>query len=75
MYPEVDWADQKWVVTEKDYDGADGKGEIWTAGGAAAGTEMIAKYCLENFDPEFVQHVALHSLALDEYPLDQFYRS
>jgi hypothetical protein len=39
------------------------------------GTEMIAKYCLENFDPEFVQHIALHSLALDEYPLDQFYKS
>jgi transcriptional regulator GlxA family with amidase domain len=37
MYPEVDWVDQKWVVTEKDYDVAGGKGEIWTAGGAAAG--------------------------------------
>lgn len=40
-----------------------------------SGTEMIAKYCLENFNQKFVQHVALHSLALDEYPLNQFYKS
>lgn len=39
------------------------------------GTEMIAKYCLENFNPTFVKRVALHSLALDEYLLDQFYKS
>ncbi|KZL64205.1 dj-1 family protein [Colletotrichum incanum] len=75
MHPKVEWLDQKWVVTEKGYDGAGGKGELWTSGGAAVGTEMIAKYCLENFNPKFVQQVALHSLALDEYPLDQFYKS
>lgn len=35
---------------------------------------MIAKYCLQNFNPEYVQYVALHSLALDEYKLEPFYR-
>lgn len=74
-HPEVEWLDQKWVRTNKAYDGPDGEGELWTSGGAAVGTEMIAKYCLENFNPEFVNKVALHSLALDEYPLDQFYRT
>lgn len=39
------------------------------------GMEMIAKYCLDNFNPEFVKRVALHSLALDEYSLDQLYKS
>ncbi|KAM0321461.1 hypothetical protein ACHAQA_010108 [Verticillium albo-atrum] len=75
MHPEVEWLDQKWVVTDKLYDGSNGKGELWTSGGAAVGTEMIAKYCLENFNPEFVKQVSLHSLALDEYHLDQFYRN
>ncbi|CRK41446.1 hypothetical protein BN1723_005139 [Verticillium longisporum] len=54
--------------------GPNGKGELWTAGGAAVGTKMIAKYCLQNFNPEYVQYVALHSLALDEYELEPFYR-
>ncbi|KAG7115327.1 hypothetical protein HYQ45_016355 [Verticillium longisporum] len=73
-HPGVDWLDQKWVITDKPYAGPNGKGELWTAGGAAVGTEMIAKYCLQNFNPEYVQYVALHSLALDEYMLEPFYR-
>ncbi|EEY20647.1 DJ-1/PfpI family protein [Verticillium alfalfae VaMs.102] len=74
-HPDVEWLDQKWVITDKAYEGPNGKGELWTAGGAAVGTEMIAKYCLQNFNPEYVQYVALHSLALDEYELEPFYRT
>jgi transcriptional regulator GlxA family with amidase domain len=36
MHPEVEWLDQRWVVEKKPFDG-EGKGELWTAGGAGAG--------------------------------------
>lgn len=36
MYPETEWLDQRWVVDEKPFDG-EGKGELWTSGGAGAG--------------------------------------
>jgi transcriptional regulator GlxA family with amidase domain len=36
MHPEVEWLDQRWVVEEKVFEG-EGKGELWTAGGAGAG--------------------------------------
>jgi putative intracellular protease/amidase len=36
-HPEVEWLDQRWVVDEKPYLGVDGKGELWTSGGAGAG--------------------------------------
>ncbi|KAF6812356.1 dj-1 family protein [Colletotrichum musicola] len=36
VHPEVEWLDQRWVVDEKEYEG-EGKGELWTAGGAGAG--------------------------------------
>ncbi|KAK4154698.1 class I glutamine amidotransferase-like protein [Chaetomidium leptoderma] len=73
MHPEVQWQDQRWVVVEKPFDG-EGKGELWTSGGAGAGINMIATYCLENFDNEFVNALALRPL---EFRLDgnmsQFY--
>ncbi|KAK4038984.1 class I glutamine amidotransferase-like protein [Parachaetomium inaequale] len=73
MHPEVEWLDQRWVVEEKPFDG-EGKGELWTAGGAGAGINMIATYCLENFDKDFVNTLALRPL---EFRLDgnmsQFY--
>lgn len=37
MHPDVEWLDQKWVTTDKSYDGPNGKGELWTSGGAAVG--------------------------------------
>jgi transcriptional regulator GlxA family with amidase domain len=38
IYPGTEWLSQRWVVDEKEWDGADGrKGELWTAGGAGAG--------------------------------------
>lgn len=36
LHPKVEWVDQRWVVEEKVFDG-EGKGELWTAGGAGAG--------------------------------------
>jgi len=38
MHPEVEWLDQRWVVEEKPYSGDNGKGELWTSGGAGTGT-------------------------------------
>jgi transcriptional regulator GlxA family with amidase domain len=61
MHPDVKWQDQRWVVEEKPFDG-EGKGELWTAGGAGAGLNMMATYCLENFDKEFVNKLALTPL-------------
>lgn len=36
VYPGVEWVEQRWVVQEKEYDG-EGKGELWTSGGAGCG--------------------------------------
>jgi transcriptional regulator GlxA family with amidase domain len=36
LYPKTEWLDQRWVVEEKPFDG-EGKGELWTSGGAGAG--------------------------------------
>ncbi|KAK3938444.1 hypothetical protein QBC46DRAFT_460230 [Diplogelasinospora grovesii] len=75
MYPDVEWVDQRWVVDEKPFDGGNhgsegvegegGKGELWTAGGAGAGIDMIANYALQNFDTEFVKLLALEPLQFD----------
>ena len=62
MYPNVEWLDQRWVVDEKPYSGP-GKGELWTAGGAGTGIEMIANYVLQNYDNAFVQKLSLGSLS------------
>jgi transcriptional regulator GlxA family with amidase domain len=44
MHPGVKWLDQRWVVEEKPFEG-EGKGELWTAGGAGAG-ESVCFACL-----------------------------
>ncbi|KAK4239284.1 isonitrile hydratase [Achaetomium macrosporum] len=65
MHTGVEWLDQRWVVEEKVFDGAQRegrKGELWTSGGAGAGINMIATYCLQNFDKEFVDVLALDPL-------------
>lgn len=36
MYPGVEWVDKRWVVQEKEFEG-EGKGELWTSGGAGCG--------------------------------------
>ncbi|KAK2031615.1 DJ-1/PfpI family protein [Colletotrichum zoysiae] len=66
MYPGTNWLRQRWVVEEKEYEGTDGrKGELWTAGGAGAGIDMIAHYCLQRFGYEFVNTMALEMLELN----------
>ncbi|KAM0325960.1 hypothetical protein ACHAQA_007265 [Verticillium albo-atrum] len=73
LYPEVEWVEQRWVVQDKVYEG-EGKGEVWTAGGAGAGVDMVADYCLKNFDPEFVTNVSLTSIDFaPNTPRGQFY--
>ncbi|KAK2038707.1 DJ-1/PfpI family protein [Colletotrichum somersetense] len=73
-HPETQWLDQRWVVEEKEHDG-EGKGELWTAGGAGAGLSMIITYLNKNFDPGFVQKLAIEAIALEELALNQFYQT
>ncbi|KAK1751403.1 class I glutamine amidotransferase-like protein [Echria macrotheca] len=64
MAPGVEWLDQRWVVSDKVFErGSDGeKGELWTSGAAGAGIDMIAQYCLKNWDETFVRAMALDGL-------------
>ncbi|KAK4451091.1 isonitrile hydratase [Podospora aff. communis PSN243] len=76
IYPKTEWLRQRWVVDEKEWDGGDGrKGELWTAGGAGAGIDMIARYCLDNFGHEFVNTMALEVLEVNPGgKASQFYK-
>ncbi|KAK0634053.1 hypothetical protein B0T14DRAFT_534048 [Immersiella caudata] len=65
VYPGTEWIRQRWVVEEKEYEGNGGKGELWTAGGAGAGVDMVARYCLDNFGHEFVNTMALEVLEVN----------
>ncbi|KAK3335170.1 class I glutamine amidotransferase-like protein [Cercophora scortea] len=74
MYPGVEWIRQRWMVAERPFDGPGGKGELWTAGGAGAGVDMFANYCLEKYDPGFVKTLALEPLEFNpESSNGQFY--
>ncbi|KAK3328556.1 class I glutamine amidotransferase-like protein [Cercophora scortea] len=73
--PKVDWLDQRWVVDAKPYDG-EGEGELWTAGGAGAGIDMIAQYCIKNFGDKFVHTFSLDGLEFRPDSIHgQFYKS
>jgi transcriptional regulator GlxA family with amidase domain len=48
LYPEVKWLDQRWVMEEKPYLGTNGKGELWTSGGALAGTRFLKEIIYDN---------------------------
>ncbi|KAK4150675.1 class I glutamine amidotransferase-like protein [Chaetomidium leptoderma] len=61
LLPGTEWLDQRWVVEEKVFEG-EGKGELWTAGGAGAGIDMVAQFCLQNWDRKFVYAMALEGL-------------
>ncbi|KAM7212367.1 isonitrile hydratase [Rhypophila decipiens] len=65
MYPGTNWVRQRWVVEEKEYEGDGRKGELWTAGGAGTGIDMIARYCLDNFGHDFVNTMSLEMLELN----------
>ncbi|KAK0631244.1 class I glutamine amidotransferase-like protein [Immersiella caudata] len=53
MYPGTEWVRQR------------GKGELWTAGGAGAGIDMIAHYCQQRFGNEFVDTFSVQMLELN----------
>ncbi|KAL0933477.1 dj-1 family protein [Colletotrichum truncatum] len=74
VHPDTEWLDQRWVIEEKEYDG-EGKGELWTAGGAGAGIAMIIAYLKQNFDPAYVTKFAVEGIALEEIELNQFYKT
>ena len=54
MHPAVEWVDQRWVVEEKAFEG-EGKGELWTAGGAGAG-ELVSVSFSSSFSPFLVDN-------------------
>ncbi|KAM7194646.1 Class I glutamine amidotransferase-like protein [Naviculisporaceae sp. PSN 640] len=70
LYPGIKWEERRWVVEEKPYNGGDGKGELWTSGAAGHGLEMIAAYCLEKFDNDFVRFLGLEGLNLHNMSFD-----
>ncbi|KAI8270532.1 Isonitrile hydratase [Colletotrichum sp. SAR11_239] len=74
VHPDTEWLDQRWVVEEKEYDG-EGKGELWTAGGAGAGLSMIIEYLNQNFDPAYVKKIALQGIGMEEVETNQFYKT
>ncbi|TDZ39502.1 Isonitrile hydratase [Colletotrichum trifolii] len=74
IHPETEWLDQRWVVDEKEYDG-EGKGELWTAGGAGAGLSMVIAYLYENFDKAYVKKIAVEGIGMEEIELNQFYKT
>ncbi|KAI9655908.1 MAG: hypothetical protein M1831_004753 [Alyxoria varia] len=46
IFKGVEWIDRRWVVD----------GKFWTAGGAAAGLDMLAAFLPTIFDPQLVQN-------------------
>ncbi|KAL5523975.1 hypothetical protein ACEPAG_8148 [Sanghuangporus baumii] len=46
--PNVDWVAKRWTTDDDD------KKKIWTSGGVTNGTDMVAAYLKENFDPQLV---------------------
>ncbi|KAF1959738.1 class I glutamine amidotransferase-like protein [Byssothecium circinans] len=50
MIPNVEWVDQRWVVDKGHHEGA----ELWTAGGAGCGIDMLIEFALKNFDEKLV---------------------
>ncbi|KAA8647023.1 hypothetical protein EYZ11_000114 [Aspergillus tanneri] len=73
LHPKVNWLDQRWVIDEKPYAG-EGKGELWTGGGAGAGLDMIGTYVLNNFNQSFVNSMSLLPLQMGpDIEKGQFY--
>ena len=62
MYPEVDWQDERWTID----------GKFWTAGGAAAGVDMVATYIKEHFAKPIVDF-ALETLDVDPTARGRYY--
>ncbi|VUC36329.1 unnamed protein product [Clonostachys rosea] len=61
LSPDVDWVARRWVTNPKPYTGESAlKPEIWTAGAAGCGIDMVVKFCYQTFNPELI------ALAADE---------
>ncbi|OLN97391.1 Isonitrile hydratase 2 [Colletotrichum chlorophyti] len=74
VHPDTEWLSQRWVVEDKEYEG-EGKGELWTSGGAGAGLSMIITYLNQNFDQAFVNKFVVQALGLEELGSSQFYKT
>lgn len=59
LHPQVNWTKKQWVVD----------GNIWTAGGAAAGMDMVAHWVKEKFGPD-VLHVGAAILDFEPRDID-----
>ncbi|KAH7077768.1 class I glutamine amidotransferase-like protein [Paraphoma chrysanthemicola] len=51
MFPDTEWLDQRWVIEDGHFEGA----QIWTAGGAGCGIDMAIEYTDRNFNKKLVQ--------------------
>ncbi|KAJ8107400.1 hypothetical protein OPT61_g8894 [Boeremia exigua] len=70
MMPNVEWLDQRWVVDEGHFDGA----QIWTSGGAGCGIDMIIEYTHQNFNNQLVEMGCI-GLDFDFEGRSQFYKT
>ncbi|KAF2738088.1 class I glutamine amidotransferase-like protein [Polyplosphaeria fusca] len=51
FFPKVEWQEARWVIEKGHFEGA----EMWTAGGAGCGIDLVAKYARQTFDPKLVE--------------------
>ncbi|KAF1842431.1 class I glutamine amidotransferase-like protein [Cucurbitaria berberidis CBS 394.84] len=70
MLPQVEWMDQRWVVDEGHFEGA----QLWTAGGAGCGIDMFMEYTYQNFDKRVVE-TGCEGFDFDFHGRSQFYKS
>ncbi|OAL49438.1 class I glutamine amidotransferase-like protein [Pyrenochaeta sp. DS3sAY3a] len=67
--PGVEWVDQRWVVDEGHFEGA----QLWTAGGAGCGIDMFIEYTHQTFDKQLVE-LGCMGLDFDLEGRSQFYK-
>ncbi|KAF3002105.1 hypothetical protein E8E13_009812 [Curvularia kusanoi] len=70
MMPGVEWLDQRWVIDEGHFEGA----QIWTSGGAGCGIDMMIEYTLQNFDRKVVES-GCTGLGFKFEGLSQYYKA
>ncbi|KAJ4316312.1 hypothetical protein N0V94_005521 [Neodidymelliopsis sp. IMI 364377] len=70
MMPNVEWLDQRWVVEQGRFEEA----QIWTAGGAGCGIDMMIEYTHRNFNKKIVEMGCL-GLDFDFEGRSQFYKT
>lgn len=70
IMPQVDWQDQRWVVEDGHFEGA----QIWTSGGAGCGIDMVIVYTSQNFNKKVVEMGCI-GLDFDFEGRSQFYKA